>query len=294
MEGVPEDLIKQYRLLQYFSGAAYDAKAMPKQDVVGEALLNNDPESPTSIRNILHSLMNNNKSVMNVVKIVTGNEECSVQYALAYIIGQLCGIEISESTSSVSEEDPKEMLRQLISTANDNVLGPARKLPHGMNCTGLVIYDVLFGGIERFVLVQGHLLTRVRPRDNPYSTRRRYPTDWLVFFKAITASTFLRWQPNYQRLTLSFLIQLSLILIYKDKRCIDLALKRIRWACCVSEWGDSHKCTPVDLLQEYSMVAQVKKVGRRNPIAFINLEAVRLHSNNQQRVWYQGARSTRL
>lgn len=235
-----------------------------------KALLNNDPESPTSIRNILHSLMNNNKSVMNVVKIVTGNEECSVQYALAYIIGQLCGIEISESTSSVSEEDPKEMLRQLVSTANDNVFGPARKLPHGMNCTGLVIYDLLFG-IERFVLVQGHLLTRVRPRDNPYSTHRRYPTDWLVFFKAITASTFLRWQPNYQRLTLSFLIQLSLILNHKDKRCIDLALKRIRWTCCVSEWGDSHKCTPVDLLQEYSMVAQVKKVGRRNPIAFINL-----------------------
>ena len=95
-----------------------------------KALLNNDPESPTSIRNILHSLMNNNKSVMNVVKIVTGNEECSVQYALVYIIGQLCGIEISESTSSVSEEDPKEMLRQLVSTANDNVQCPISQVLH--------------------------------------------------------------------------------------------------------------------------------------------------------------------
>mmetsp|Transcript_41822 Transcript_41822/g.71546 ORF Transcript_41822/g.71546 Transcript_41822/m.71546 type:complete len:222 (+) Transcript_41822:1282-1947(+) len=89
----------------------------------------------------------------------------------------------------------------------------------------------------------------------------------------------MRWQPNYQRLALTFLIQLKLILNHDDPQCTDLALKWIRWTFCVSEWGDSHKCYPVDLLQEHSMVEQVKKVGRRSPTAYLNLQSrVLLHS----------------
>jgi len=40
------------------------------------------------------------KSVNNIVNIATGEkaEVCSAQHALAYLLGQMCGIEISEST----------------------------------------------------------------------------------------------------------------------------------------------------------------------------------------------------
>ena len=156
--------------------------------------------------------------------------------------------------------------------------GDTRKVPADTNITGVVIYDLLFGP-ERCALVLGHLLTRVRPEDKKGEEEDEYPRDWLVFFKALTASTFMRWQPNYQRLTLTFLIELTLILKHNDPRCTNLALKRLRWTFSVSEKGDSHKCTPVDLLQEHSMVQQVKSVGRRDPNAFHNLESrVILHS----------------
>ena len=42
--------------------------------------------------------------------------------------------------------------------------GPARKVPDRINSTGLTLYDLLCG-VERFVIVQGHLLTRMRPKD---------------------------------------------------------------------------------------------------------------------------------
>ena len=153
-----------------------------------------------------------------------------------------------------------------------------------------MLYDLIFG-VERYVVVQGHLLTRIRPpdaeatnsttctssaeegRETGNVTSERYPREWLVFFKALTVSTFMRWQPNYQRLTLSFLIQLTMILDHKDSRCVDLALKRIRWTMSVSEWGDSHKCEAIDLLQEHSMVQQVKGVGQRDPAAFRHLQS---------------------
>lgn len=149
--------------------------------------------------------------------------------------------------------------------------GPSRKLPKGINSTGIVLCDLLFGP-ERFALIMGHLLTRVRPRD-PTNDKKRYPTDWLVFFKAITASTFMRWQPHYQRLTLTFLIQLTLILKHKDNQCIDLSLKRIRWTFSLSEKGDSYRCTPLDLHQEGAIIEEVKKVGRRDPWSFRNLRS---------------------
>jgi len=150
--------------------------------------------------------------------------------------------------------------------------GPSRKVPAGTNSTGIMICDLLFG-VERFAIVHGHLLQRVRAKDfKPTHNTERYPTDWLVFFKALTVSTFMRHQPNYQRLTLSFLIQIAMILKHDDKRCIDLALKRIRWTFCVSESGDSHNCQPVDLLQEHSLVERVKKVGSRDPASYQHLE----------------------
>ena len=36
--------------------------------------------------------------------------------------------------------------------------GPKRKLPKGTNSTGLTIYDLIFG-VERFAIVQGHIIT---------------------------------------------------------------------------------------------------------------------------------------
>ena len=171
--------------------------------------------------------------------------------------------------------------------------GPARKVPQDTNATGLVIYDILSGVelkflflmVERFSVIFGHLLTRVRPEDrNSENKSEDYPKEWLVFFRALTASTFMRRQPNYQRLSLSFLIQLTLILKHNDPRCIGLALERIRWTFAVNESGDSHTCIPVDLLQESSMVQQIKGVGRRDPTAYWLLESraklqsyIRLH-----------------
>lgn len=125
--------------------------------------------------------------------------------------------------------------------------GQARKLPKGLNSTALALYDLLFG-VERSVLVQ----------------------DMLVFFKALTTSNFMRRQPNYQRLSLSFLIQLNMILNHDDQRCTEIALKYVRWCFSVSEWGDSHNCQPVDLLQEFSLVKQTKRIGSRSPHACNN------------------------
>ena len=150
--------------------------------------------------------------------------------------------------------------------------GPKRRVPQRTNSTAVALYDFIFGP-ERFALVQGHLLTRIRPKDMKLKKNQRYPREWLVFFKALTVSTFMRGQPNYQRLSLSFLIYLTMILKHDDDRCTDLALKRIRWTISVSEYGDSCRCYPLDLLIEGSLVEEVKKVGRRDPTAFRNLES---------------------
>ena len=49
--------------------------------------------------NVLYTMMEDEK-VKGVVKYVTGGDDCSAQHALVYLVGQLCGIEISESTIS--------------------------------------------------------------------------------------------------------------------------------------------------------------------------------------------------
>mmetsp|Transcript_19894 Transcript_19894/g.29969 ORF Transcript_19894/g.29969 Transcript_19894/m.29969 type:complete len:107 (+) Transcript_19894:90-410(+) len=70
--------------------------------------------------------------------------------------------------SSRKDKDTLSKKLFLVEVLNEKesaiVFGPARKLPKQTNSTALVLYDLLFG-VERFVLVQGHLLTRIRPRD---------------------------------------------------------------------------------------------------------------------------------
>ena len=171
--------------------------------------------------------------------------------------------------------------------------GPSRKVPHGCNSTALALYDLLFS-VERYVIFKGLLLSRVREYDSSCSSQRgrkkadqrcqcchqyerncqcshRY--DILVFFKALTVSSFTRRQPNYQRLTLSFLIELTMILNHECKRCADLAFKRIRWSMSLCENGDSWNCQPLDLIQEHSIVQLVKNIGQRDPNATKSLMA---------------------
>jgi len=50
--------------------------------------------------------------VKKIVSIVTGSDTVSVQFALAYNLGQLCGIEICES-DSVDDLDPQQLLKKL-------------------------------------------------------------------------------------------------------------------------------------------------------------------------------------
>jgi len=62
-----------------------------------------------------------------VVKKATGNDTCSAQHALAYFVGQLCGIELSEYSVSGKEKiDPHGMLNKLGS--NDKVECPTSQV----------------------------------------------------------------------------------------------------------------------------------------------------------------------
>ena len=123
LDGLPEAIIKQYRCMKYHIGTAVDASDILKQDVVGESLLDEDPAASMSIRNLMCSLMTN-ENVKRIVKIATGEEQCTVQNALAHFIGQLCGIELNESSSSNNEIDPKGVLDQIGSTTNRNINCP--------------------------------------------------------------------------------------------------------------------------------------------------------------------------
>lgn len=91
---------------------------IPEQDAVGKSILGDDPQSQTSMRNLLQSMMVD-KSVNNIVNIATGEkaEVCSAQHALAYLLGQMCGIEISESAST-KDIDPNDILDGLESNHN--------------------------------------------------------------------------------------------------------------------------------------------------------------------------------
>ena len=111
LEGLSDVGSKHWRCLKSLSKRISVSKEFPEQDVVGESLLGDDPDSPTSMRNLLHSLVVDG-DVENVVKISTGEESCTAQHALAYLLGQLCGIELSESARS-NDIDPKGVLDQL-------------------------------------------------------------------------------------------------------------------------------------------------------------------------------------
>ena len=119
MDGLTDVERKLFRCLKYHTGSTIDDEQMAyEQDIIGKSLLDEDPNSTTSMRNLVHSLMVN-QNVIDVVKIATGEKKCSAQFALAYFIGQMCGIELSESTVSKEDIDPKGLLDQIGS--NDNV-----------------------------------------------------------------------------------------------------------------------------------------------------------------------------
>lgn len=117
LDGLPDMLIKHWRCLKYHAGGIVDDKDISGQDIIGESLLGTDPNSPTTIRNLLRALMAD-KKVKEIIKVATKRDECSVQDALAYFIGQLCGIELSECSAS-KEIDPHGLLDKI--GDNDNV-----------------------------------------------------------------------------------------------------------------------------------------------------------------------------
>ena len=121
LDGLPEALIKQYRCIKYHSTGVFDAEDIPELDVIGDTLLQDDG-TPSSMYNLIYSLMKDG-NVKKVVKEATGEETCSAQYALAYFIGQLCGIEINDSASSKDVIDPKCLLDQ-IGSNDDNIQCP--------------------------------------------------------------------------------------------------------------------------------------------------------------------------
>lgn len=117
-DGLSDTAIKQLRCLKHYSSDKVDTEAIPEQDVIGEFLLNNDPSSPTTMRNLTISLMANDL-VNDVVHKATGNETCSLQHALAYFVGQLSGIELSESaTDDVDPVDLSSSDRSRVSMRN--------------------------------------------------------------------------------------------------------------------------------------------------------------------------------
>ena len=126
MDGLTDVERKLFRCLKYHTGSTIDdEKKTDEQDIIGKSLLDDDPNSTTSMRNLVHSLMVN-QNVIDVVKIATGEKKCSAQFALAYFIGQMCGIELSESTVSKEDIDPKGLLDQIGS--NDNVDCPISQI----------------------------------------------------------------------------------------------------------------------------------------------------------------------
>ena len=116
IHGLSDALVKQWKCIKYHSKSknTLDRMEMPKQDVVGDLLMEED-----TIQDLVRSLMVD-KRAQTVIKSVTGNDDCSVQYVLVYFIGQLCGIELSDSTTTDGEVAPKDMLSQLGHASNDS------------------------------------------------------------------------------------------------------------------------------------------------------------------------------
>ena len=117
MDGLPDNLIRHYRCIKYHSRGITNASDIPEEDHIGKILLSDNLESPLAIRNIIGSLMDDS-NVTNIIRVATGKEEYRTEHALAYLIGQLCGIEISDTTSSRKDIEPKDVLNQIGSTNN--------------------------------------------------------------------------------------------------------------------------------------------------------------------------------
>ena len=91
-------------LKYHCSGVSFDTDDLySKQDCIGKLLLDDNPDSANSLLNLVHALMVDN-NVKTIVKDVTGSESVSALHALAYFVGQLSGIELSESSISDDED----------------------------------------------------------------------------------------------------------------------------------------------------------------------------------------------
>ena len=125
-EGVENISDIQYKLWRCFKFHSTGKKSDEEpQNIIDESLLGDSPNDSTSMRNILRTIMADD-TAKNVVKHATGNDTCSAQHALAYFIGQLCGIELSECVSS-EDVDPKGLLDQ-IGSNNVNVDCPMSRV----------------------------------------------------------------------------------------------------------------------------------------------------------------------
>ena len=104
---------KLFRCLKYFhrQGRGDPKEQTDKLDFIGKALLDKNADPYMSLRNIVFSLMANDQ-VNKVVSIATNSQtKCSPQFALAYLVGQFCGIEVSESVTD--DVDPHRLLDRI-------------------------------------------------------------------------------------------------------------------------------------------------------------------------------------
>ena len=83
---------------------------------VGKSILGDDPQLQTSMRNLLQSMMVD-KSVNNIVNIATVKRQRCDRLNMPYLLGQMRGIEISESAST-KDIDPKDTLDGVESNHN--------------------------------------------------------------------------------------------------------------------------------------------------------------------------------
>ena len=102
-------------------------KSYSKLDVIGKLLLDNNPNSSFNLRNLVLALIADD-NVKTIVKDVTGDDKhISIQHALAYFIGQLSGIELSESSTSDDDGiDPNGLLDNAGSKTNEETCQTAR------------------------------------------------------------------------------------------------------------------------------------------------------------------------
>ena len=109
--GASVEEIKRWKCMQYHANASVSGECLTDLGPVSKGLLDPDPESTTSLGNLVQAMMTNAR-VKEVVKVATGDDMCSVEYALAYFVGQFCGIELSDA--GTEKVDPKRLLDQIV------------------------------------------------------------------------------------------------------------------------------------------------------------------------------------